>query len=475
MKLFFFLLFPVSILYAQEATVNVLSFEEYMAYVKRYHPVARQAELQLSQGEAQLLKARGGFDPKIEVDYRRKEFKGTEYYDILNSTFKIPTWYGVELKAGFEQNDGYYLNPQNTVPEDGLFNAGISVAVGQGLFMNERMAALRSARAFRDQTIAERDLMVNRIVYDAAVTYFNWMQAYNELLIYEEFLENAAERFEGIQQSARLGEIPAIDTVEAKITLQDRMLELEQSRVKVMKQRMELSNFLWLENNVPVELQPTMIPERNLVGQVDTVLGLMEGLPSDISLEDHPKLRSMRAKLRALEIDRRLKTNNLLPEIDLEYNFLTQEPDAVAGYTRSNYKAGVSFRFPLFLRKQRGELRLAELKVQDLNLELDFSERQIENKIEALLRELESYEIQLGVIEEMVDNYETLLAAEERKFSFGESSLFLINTRESKLIEAQLKQNEVLRKYLYARAGFFQSLGFAPGVDVGTDIEIEVD
>lgn len=465
MKMLLFFVMTFSLLQAQEPSPEVLTFEEYMAFVKRYHPVARQAELQISEGEANLLKARGGFDPKIEVDYSRKEFKGTEYYDILNSTFKIPTWYGLELKAGFEQNEGYYLNPERTVPEDGLFSAGVSLNLGQGLFADERMTAIRSARAFREQTLAERDLILNQVLFDAAVAYFDWMQAFNEYEIYEGFLENAAERFTGVKQKAQVGEVPAIDTVEAKISLQDRTLQLEQAGLRLMKERMDLSNFLWMENNVPVELQPAIIPERNILGEVSSILGVREELVSDFSSENHPKIRSLRAKLRTLELDRRLKVNNLLPEINLNYNFITPEPDAYNTFTSSNYKAGLSFSFPLFLRKQRGELQLAELKVQDLNFDLELNERQIENKIEAVLNELESYENQMVLIEEMVENYRTLLAAELRKFSFGESSLFLINSRESKLIEARLKQNEVLTKFLYAKAGFFQSLGAIPGMD----------
>ena len=85
---------------------EILTFEEFLGFVKKHHPLVKQANLTLSIGEANLLKARGGFDPKIEVDYDRKKFKDIEYYDLLNSTFKIPTWYGVELKANFEQNSG---------------------------------------------------------------------------------------------------------------------------------------------------------------------------------------------------------------------------------------------------------------------------------------------------------------------------------------------------------------------------------
>jgi outer membrane protein TolC len=39
---------------------------------------------------------------------------------------------------------------------------------------------------------------------------------------------------------------------------------------------------------------------------------------------------------------------------------------------------------------------------------------------------------------DLVNSYKTMLSSEERLFTFGESSLFLINSRESSLISAQL-------------------------------------
>jgi len=443
----------------------VLTFKEYLAYVKQFHPVARQAGLKLSMAEAELLRARGGFDPKIEVDYDRKVFKNTEYYDILNSTFKIPTWYGIELKANFEQNQGIYLNPERTVPTDGLFSAGISVDVGQGMFINKRMASLRSAKIYREQSVAARDLMVNDVIYNAALAYFDWLRVYNEMIIYESFLENAAERFKGIEQNARLGEIPAIDTVEARISVQNRRLDLEQARVDLVRERLDLSNFLWLDNNTPVELQPNIIPEVEILPKIDEVMNIPAVIIPGVIPENHPRLRSLELGLRALEVNRRLMANRLLPAINLEYNFLTQEPDQLQSFYRENYKAGVSFSFPLFLRKERGELRLASFRIQDAELDLKLNERQLENRILATFQELESYSVQTQMAEEMVKNYNLMLAAEERKMSFGESSLFLINTREIRLIEARLKQNDILNKFLYAKAMLFRNLGIVPNVD----------
>ena len=132
MKRIAFLL--IALLWLFEGTAQdtlLLNFREYLGYVKKYHPIARQAELQIGVGQANLMKARGGFDPKLEVDYERKEFKGTEYYDRLNATFKVPTWFGIELKGNFEQNEGAFLNPAETVPTEGLYSAGVSVPVAQ--------------------------------------------------------------------------------------------------------------------------------------------------------------------------------------------------------------------------------------------------------------------------------------------------------------------------------------------------------
>ena len=440
----------------------VLNFKEYLGYVKKYHPIAKQAELTIDQGQANLMRSRGGFDPKIEVDYNRKLFKGIEYWDRLNATFKIPTWYGIEFKGNFEQNSGEFLNPERSVPDDGLYSAGISASLGQGFLINDRMATLKKAKFFREQTKVDRDLLVNQILFEAALAYFDWLQAYQDSEIFNDFLSNAQMRFEGVKASASLGEVAAIDTVEAKIAVQDRALNLEQAKVRLMNKSLELSNFLWLNDNVPIELQPNVIPEIALEDEVDETLEIM-GKPLDsFSIENHPKLISLGYKIDGLTVDKRLKANKLLPKIDFEYNFLTETPEFIDSFETNEYKGGITFRYPLFLRKERGDLNLAKLKLRDAEFDLDNTEIQLKNKIIAIYSELESFGKQNILINEIVANYTTLVAAEERKFSFGESSLFLINSRETKLIDAELKQNKVQNKFFTTKAKLFNSLAVNP-------------
>lgn len=439
----------------------VLQFEEYLGYVKKYHPIAKQAQLTISIGQANLLKARGGFDPKIEVDYEKKEFSGSQYWNRLNATFKIPTYFGIEFKGGLEQAEGSFINIDETFPEDGLYSAGVSMSLGRGFWINERMATLRKAKFFREQSKADQDLLVNQVLYEASIAYFNWLRAYSEVETFTNFLTNAETRFQGVKSSALAGDIAIIDTVEAKITVQNRALSLEQAKVALMKRSLELSNFLWIEN-VPVELQPSIIPDSNVEAVVDQTLEIM-GKPLDsFTLENHPKLRSLNFKVKGLLVDKRLKANRLLPKIDLEYNFLTATPELLNSFDSQQYKGGINFYFPLFLRKERGDLRLAKFKLQDARFERDNASVEIQNKVTALYQELNSYNNQNQLISNIVIDYNTLLQAEERKFSFGESSLFLINSRESKLIDAQLKQIEVQNKFLATKAKLFKSLAINP-------------
>ena len=461
---YLFLACMVFSLPAQEGDSLQLGFREYLAYVKQFHPVAKQANLVIGAAEANLLQSRGGFDPKLEVDYDRKEFTGTEYYDRLNAAFKIPTWFGIELKGQFEQNEGEFLNPDEIVPEDGLFSAGVSVSVARNLWINERMATLKRAKLFARQSEAERDLLVNQILFDAAAAYFNWLQAYRDQQVFAQFLENARTRFEGIRESALAGDIAAIDTVEAGIAVQNRALSLEQARVRLRNTSLELSNFLWLEDNVPVELQEEVRPELLPSVAVDQTLEIAGKSLDSFALEVHPKLLSLDYKIQGLEVDKNLKVNQLLPQIDLEYNFLTETPELINSFQTDQYKGGITFRMPLFLRKERGALKLAKFKLRDAEFERDNAMVSILNKVRAIYNELDSFGRQNELIDGIVVDYDRLLSAEERKFSFGESSLFLINSRERSLIDARLKANEVQNKYLMAKAKLFRALAINPEI-----------
>lgn len=443
-------------MFFSQATSKELSFEEYLGFVKKFHPLVKTANLEINKAQANLMMSRGAFDPKVEVDFSKKQFKDKDYYSILNSSFKIPTWYGIELKAGFDNNEGVFLNPENTVPNQGLTSLGINIPLGQGLLINQRMADLRKAKIQLQLSQAERKLNAIEVLHEASIAYFNWKKTFDETQLYQNYLNNAQIRFKGIKSLIEQGDKPVIDSVEAKIILKNRLLSLEDANLKLTKSKLELSNFLWLENNIPLELASAIIPEENLISSVQNTLKTSD-LTADFSINTHPKINALENKIAILDVERKLKANLLLPKIDIGYAYLS-EPSYIDNYKVENYKIGLNFTYPLFLRKERGNLKIAKFKLQETKFALDLEKVQLTNKIASQKAEISSLLKQKNYVLDLVIDNNVMLKSEERLFSFGESSLFLINARENNLVTAQLSKIAIENRFYISNADLYKIL-----------------
>ena len=234
-----------------------------------------------------------------------------------------------------------------------------------------------------------------------------------------------------------------------------RQLNLEDAKLKLTKAKLELSNYLWLENNIPLELNDNLRPEDFLTNTIKETLQINELAPID--LDNHPKIKALDAKIAMLKVDRKLKANALLPKLDLSYNYLS-EPSYIDNYRFEDYKIGLNFSFPLFLRKERGSLKLADLKIQDSEFNLQFERKNLENKIKSQQQEIVSLEKQQEYNDKLVKDFTKLLNAEDRLFEMGESSLFIINSRENSLVSSQLNEIALENRYLNALISIYKTL-----------------
>ena len=317
------------------------------------------------------------------------------------------------------------------------------------------MADLRKAKIARNLNVAERNLQAVEVIYEASVSYVNWKRSFDEVKLYETYLENALIRYNGVSKLIEEGDKPAIDSVEAGIAVKTRRLNLEEAKLKFTKAKLELSNYLWLENNIPLELNDNLFPETTLSKTIKEVLQINE--LGTVDLENHPKIQALDAKIAMLKVDRKLKANALLPKLDLSYNYLS-EPSYIDNYRFEDYKIGVNFAFPIFLRKERGSLKLADLKIQDSEFGLQFERKNLENKITAQQQEIVSLAKQQDYNNKLVKDFTTLLNAEDRLFEMGESSLFVINSRENSLVSSQINEIALENRYLNAIIGLYKTI-----------------
>lgn len=418
-----------------------------MLQVLEGHPLAKQAKLIPEFAETYVLKARGGFDPKLNYDLAQKYYGNTMYYSISDAQLKVPTWYGLSLQTGLEQNRGTYLDPQGLTPQNGLWYGGLAANLGNGLLIDERRAELQKAKVYLQSSQLEQRLALNELVLEAGYAYWDWYLQYYAGQILKEALDVGAVRLIAMQRMAELGDRPYIDTVEAAIQYQTRAAALADQEARFAGATAYLNRYLWKADGTPLELdaaaQPLQAdslsiqaPKLIFAGQVDSLV------------EQHPYLGILSYKLDVLAIEKRYNREQLKPQLELKYNFLNEpiQYNPFAQFSINDYRWGVSAQMPLFLRKERAALQQTKLNIEQTTFERQDRGAELTAKLLASRAEYLNARKQLAIFTENAESTKKLLAAELNLFETGESTLFMVNMRETAAFQAALKVVEYQAK-----------------------------
>lgn len=439
----------ICILFVLDLSAQVqFSDNQFYQLVYTNHPLSKQANLKPQMGDKSILKAKGGFDPKVYNQIDQKYYNSSQYYNLIHAGLKVPTWYGIEVKTGFESYRGDYLNPQDKTPSGGLWYGGVAVNLGQGLLIDQRRTELFKARIYQQSTLSEQRMQLNELIYESGYAYWNWFSAFYSRQVLSEAFDLSVERFNAVKLSMELGDRSAIDTVEARIQVQNRESLLRNYEAELTNSINKISTFLWTDQNVPLELDSNTVPVNFDLGfSLDLEKGLLK-IDIDSALNNHPYLQISNFKIKSLEVDARLKREMLKPQLNLQYNLLNEpiNNNPINELSINNYKWGLNFEMPIFLRKERGDLALAELKIQDAEFNYQNNMAYVEYKIKSAAVDCKNALTQVEIYQRTVDDSERLLDAEKQMFDNGESSLFLINAREIAFIQARLKLIEGIAK-----------------------------
>lgn len=439
---------------------EILTEQTFIQFVKQNHPLAKVALLQVDKAQAELLAAKGGFDPSIAGEADRKTLDGKNYYYHTNPELKIPTPIGVDVKTGIENNGGDYLSSEYT--KGSASYAGVEIALAKGLLIDKRRAALQQAKIYINQSEQEKRKLLNDLLYDASVTYWHWAGSYQLYSVYSKFLQFSNDRFRLVKVAYNNGDRSLADTIEAYTQVQNFQLLQAEALLKLNAMQYEMSNFLWLSKDSAVVMPNYYVP--------DTVAFNINTAPPNLqdiigtAMSTNPSIRSYDFKINSLKVEQRLKTQSLLPTLNLKANLLSKDYYSFKNfnsvYYENNYKWGIDFKMPLFLREARGDVRKAKLKITETNLELTNKKTELTNKIRNYHNEASIIKNQLSIVQNTYNAYNQLLKAETLKFNNGESSLFLVNSRENKVLEAMQKQIELRVKYFKA----LYSINWAAGL-----------
>lgn len=429
---------------------QTLFLEEFIRIVRLYHPVAKQAALDVEIAKADVTSARGLFDPRFENSISRKEFDGLLYYDHQVTELKLPTWYGVEVVAGIESLSGNRTSTPDTKSNTSYL--GFSVPVAKGLLMDGRRAALQQAKIFKSLSLQEQRAVINNLLFDATKAYWNWWQQVQVQRLFQQAIQNAEQRFRLVKAAFQIGERPAIDTVEALAQLQSFQLRSSEIQLEAANAQLDVNVFLWQANGTAYNLPLTVAPQSNMTPVSESLR--LERLLQEV--QAHPELQQYPLKLEALQVDKRLKFQSLLPSVYLKYNQLNKSHSLQKSFSEpwleNNYRYGVAVAVPLRFSEGRGEYRKAKLKIEQTKLERANKQLSLETKLRQYFNEWMQLQEQIALQQKAVQSYARLQQGEELKLANGESSMFLVNAREIKTLESRQKLLELQSKEQKAAA-----------------------
>lgn len=442
---------------------ELLHPNQVLELVRRFHPLARQSQIHVDKAQADVISSKAGFNPVFSNYVAQKTFAGVDYYGYQLPEIKIPVWFGVEVYAGLENVSGSNFLPSETLGRTSF--VGVSVPLAKNLLMDKRRATLKQAQLFNSLAKEEQAELLNNLYFEAMTAYWEWVKAHQKYEMYKSNLVVNEKRLEFVKKAYFNGERPAIDTLEALAQLQSFQSQLNMQWVHLQQSRLQLSGFLWQENEFIVSLPDLLKPAPgwNDLEMIDKTQFDIKEL---ISLSDslHPKNKQMPYKINALEIDKKLKFQELLPKIDVSYNQLGKGYDLINTATagplfENNFQYGLKIELPLMFSQGRGDYRKAKLKIEETRLEQLQIHQFIELKTRSYYQEFLGLKEQIRIQNLAFQNYSALVKAEETRLLNGESSLFIVNSRQNKAIEAQEKLIELQTAYHKCLNALFWSAG----------------
>lgn len=445
-------------------STRAYTFEEFYRIVATQHPVVQQARLLESIADGELRQARGAFDPTVTAGWDRKSFGGTQYYDYLDASIKVPTPLGIDVKLGYERTEGRYFAADRRTPPGGLLTAGVYIPIGQRMITDERRNALAQARALRDYAQGERAAVVNKFLLTAAKLYGEWYEAHRRRILSDEGVALAAFRLNAVRRRVQAGDAAALDTIEARLELQKRTVLQLEATVDYRNASIVVEGLLWRDRATPMALDTRAVPSLDgLQAEPVDSARIMNWLA--IAEQRHPTVRKVVAKVRQAESERLFAVQQVwIPNAELSYVPLGERADGLGGLgdafgASADAKWGGAIKLPLLALKERGKFTAASGKLEQQRYELALARRDIAISVLTAANDLAALDSLLQLQRQAVVQSRLLRDGEQRKFDVGESTLFLVNARERQVIDEELKRIALEAKYVSARAALAVAIG----------------
>ncbi|MEY3928245.1 MAG: hypothetical protein RJA97_1252 [Bacteroidota bacterium] len=415
-------------LVAVPAMAQTMAWSEFVATAVERAQNVRVAEAKVAEARAKRMSAFAAFEPRVNLSSEGKDYGNDLQYRLDRAEARVGLPGGIDLVGGAAQGTGAFINPERKTPTEGLVNLGISAPLGGALIFSDRQYEWGASTRNLEIAEAQLDRTERKAVLSAVQVYTFW-QAQTEVQgAVDEALAVAAERLRLVREAFRLGERSEMDTLEAYLSWVDRRADVAMQANFTAGAIAEVEQMLRGADTAGVNLagiKPQSLP---------VVLGT---LSAPIESTNVPELEMVNSALRRERLATTTAWAQWLPAPYVDYRMLqwggsALNPEAV------QWKVGLTV--PLFNQKARAELAGAQARLRAAQANATATQNQFDVVRVQFAQQVQALDAELKALTASETAAYALLQQERRRFALGESTMFILASRETKYLEAVQKR-----------------------------------
>jgi outer membrane protein TolC len=332
----------------------------------------------------------------------------------------------------------------------------------RGFGVGATLSGLRVAKANRGIADWQHKANVINTVTAVIDVYATLVQARENVRIAQLSRDLTAQLVDQNEKRNRIGQISDADVLQARARLASRdesLLFAQRAAEDTQNQLRQLIGDIAFSNTGAgldlVELPAVVVPTVNLAADLKS------------AYDQRPDYQAARLGITRNRANNAVAQNSLLPRVDLtgSYGYSGMSPDFAAARRQvvdSNvraYSAGLVVSVPLTFAEGRGRARAAKLTLRQSEADLVRLEQDIAVDVTAAAGQVETTRLRVIAAKNALDLAEQSLDAEQKKFTAGTSSTFLVLQSQDQLTSVQSGYARAIADQRRAVADYDRQLG----------------
>lgn len=433
-----------------------LMLTEVLGSVKQHFPLIQAQQLQISQAQANLLAAKGGFDPTLRsafvtspVGVYHNGYSDTELSaPIKNSGARVFTGYRIGLG-----NFPVYQQERWTY-DQGEVRGGVELPLLRDRSIDSRRAKITQSQF--NLRINEEGLRLQQLNIEkqASYSYWDWVAEGKKLQVQAHMLALATTRQMFIDKRFHRGDAAEVESLDNQRLIIQRQAALAMQQQYFQKAALILS--LYYRNADGKPIMPTLkeMPALSFKA-VDKSTNMNKKTDLTTVVNQNPSILQLEEKRNLSYLNLSLARNSLLPKLSTKMYLAQDFGGGKPPLNRTSVNVELSFEMPLYQREARGHIAAGRKNLAQIEAEQQFLADKLKIDILNAENQINANQSLVQLMQKEVVLAEKLERAESIKYNSGDSNLFLLNVREQSSVESQIRLIDSLADFYKSIADYY--------------------